>query len=73
MPLSIRVMDCSCGNKMDRDLNAAINIRNLGVKILSSGAGDTCLWSSDKTKGHLPGGKDETSSLDEKKQESTIN
>ena len=24
-------MDCSCGNKIDRDLNAAINIKNYAV------------------------------------------
>ena len=24
-------MICSCGNKMDRDINAAINIRNAGM------------------------------------------
>ena len=31
MPLSRRTMDCPCGNKMDRDLNAAINIKNYAV------------------------------------------
>lgn len=31
MPLSKRMMDCPCGNKMGRDLNAAINMRNYAV------------------------------------------
>lgn len=31
MPLDKRIMNCPCGNKMDRDLNAAINIRNYAV------------------------------------------
>jgi transposase len=30
MPLGKEVMDCDCGNVMDRDLNAAINIDFLG-------------------------------------------
>ena len=36
MKLGDRTMICSCGNKMDRDINAAINIRNAGMnKILA--------------------------------------
>ena len=36
MRLKDRVMICSCGNKMDRDINAAINIKNAGIhKILA--------------------------------------
>ena len=31
MKLSNRVMVCSCGNVMDRDLNAAINLKNKAV------------------------------------------
>ena len=31
MKLNDRMMICSCGNKMDRDINAAINIRNAGM------------------------------------------
>jgi len=31
MPLSKRIMDCECGNRMCRDVNAAINILNLAV------------------------------------------
>jgi putative transposase len=31
MPLSDRMMSCGCGNEMDRDLNAAINLRNYAV------------------------------------------
>lgn len=32
MPLSQRLYECTCGMSMDRDLNAAINIRNQGYK-----------------------------------------
>ena len=31
MPLSVRVMACDCGLVLDRDLNAAINIKNAGM------------------------------------------
>lgn len=31
MPLSKRTISCPCGNTMDRDLNAAINIKNYAV------------------------------------------
>ena len=38
MTLGDRTMICSCGNKMDRDINAAINIKNAGIhKILAEG------------------------------------
>ena len=37
MPLSKRMMDCLCGNKIDRDLNAAINIRNYAVSTTACG------------------------------------
>ena len=33
MPLSKRVMSCSCGLEIDRDLNAAINILNWGIDV----------------------------------------
>lgn len=33
--LKIRVMDCDCGLHIDRDENAAINIRNEGLRLLS--------------------------------------
>lgn len=36
--LKIRIMRCDCGNVMDRDQNAAINIRNEGLRILMSSA-----------------------------------
>ena len=36
MKLNDRMMVCSCGNKMDRDINAAINIKNAGIhKVLA--------------------------------------
>jgi putative transposase len=31
MPLAERTMSCSCGNTMDRDVNAAINLKNYAV------------------------------------------
>ena len=37
MPLNIRVYNCpECGNHLDRDINAAINIRNKGMEQLVS-------------------------------------
>lgn len=32
--LSKRIMVCDCGNTMDRDLNAAINIKREGLRLL---------------------------------------
>ena len=37
MSLSQRVMNCPCGNRMDRDLNAAINIKNYAVSTTACG------------------------------------
>ena len=31
--LSERIFKCDCGNEMDRDLNAALNIHNEGVRL----------------------------------------
>ena len=37
MPLDVRIYECpECGMKMDRDLNAAINIRNFALKTIIS-------------------------------------
>ena len=38
LKLSDRIYICSCGNIMDRDVNAAVNIRNEGKRILGLGA-----------------------------------
>ena len=34
--MSIRTMRCECGSVMDRDLNAAINILNEGLRMLGA-------------------------------------
>lgn len=36
MPLSSRVYECDCGQVMDRDLNAAINLKNYGLNKIGS-------------------------------------
>ncbi len=44
MDLSIRLFDCPhCGERHDRDINAAINIRNEGLQILALGSSATAL------------------------------
>jgi putative transposase len=44
MDLSVREFDCAyCGNRHDRDINAAINIRNEGLRILTLGTSVTAL------------------------------
>ena len=42
MPLSVRIYECkSCGLRLDRDLNAAINIKAAGLAVLACGEQDT--------------------------------
>ncbi len=36
LTLAERIYRCTCGLMLDRDLNAAINIRNEGLRILQS-------------------------------------
>jgi len=44
MDLSIRMFDCPhCNQRHDRDINAAINIRNEGLRILALGSSATAL------------------------------
>jgi putative transposase len=44
MDLSTRMFDCPhCGQRHDRDINAAINIRNEGLRILALGSSATAL------------------------------
>jgi transposase len=37
MPLSKRTISCACGNTIDRDLTAAINIKNYAVSTTACG------------------------------------
>jgi putative transposase len=51
MDLSVRMFDCPhCGQKHDRDINAAINIRNEGLRILALGTSATALGGSVRPK-----------------------
>lgn len=51
MDLSVRMFDCPhCGQRHDRDINAAINIKNEGLRILSLGTSDTALGGSVRPK-----------------------
>ena len=44
MDLSVRMFDCPhCGQRHDRDINAAINIRNEGLRILALGSSASAL------------------------------
>lgn len=44
MDLSVRMFDCPhCGERHDRDINAAINIRNEGLRILALGSSATAI------------------------------
>lgn len=40
MKLQNRVMDCECGNVVDRDLNAAINLKQNAISLIVSACGD---------------------------------
>jgi putative transposase len=52
MDLSVRSFDCShCGQKHDRDVNAAINIRNEGLRLLALGISATANRGSVNPKG----------------------
>ena len=51
MDLSVRLFDCPhCGQRHDRDVNAAINIRNEGLRILALGTSATALGGSVRPK-----------------------
>ncbi|MFB2977197.1 RNA-guided endonuclease InsQ/TnpB family protein [Microseira sp. BLCC-F43] len=53
MGLDIRSFDCPhCGKTHDRDVNAAINIKNEGLRILVSGSGTTAHGGSVRPKRH---------------------
>jgi putative transposase len=39
MPLSVRTWTCNCGTSHDRDVNAAINIKAVGLTVSACGAG----------------------------------
>jgi len=61
MPLSQRLMSCSCGNTMDRDLNAAINLRNYAVSSTVSVCGEESSGFGCKTKVKLSSVKQKSS------------
>jgi len=43
MPLSKRVFDCpDCGISIDRDLNASLNIRNIGINTVGHTGINAC-------------------------------
>ena len=51
MDLSIRMFDCHhCGQQHDQDINAAINIKNEGLRILALGTSATALGGSVRPK-----------------------
>jgi putative transposase len=51
MDLSVRMFDCPhCGNRHDRDINAAINIKNEGLRILALGTSASALGGSVRPK-----------------------
>lgn len=53
MGLDVRSFDCPrCGKRHDRDVNAAINIKNEGLRILVSGSGTTAQGGSVRPKRH---------------------
>ena len=57
LPLDIRFWRCDkCGTNHDRDINAALNIRDEGLRILTSGTGDSayCLAVRQGSKGRKP-------------------
>lgn len=43
MPVSRRRMVCGCGTDLDRDVNAAINIKNEGIRLFNTGLGNQVL------------------------------
>ncbi len=56
LPLEIRQWTCShCGTHHDRDLNASINIRDEGMRIITSGTGDSSRCSNElRDKAYCP-------------------
>ncbi|SES22237.1 Putative transposase DNA-binding domain-containing protein, partial [Gracilibacillus ureilyticus] len=36
MPMNVRMYVCSCGLNLDRDYNAALNIKKEGIRLLTS-------------------------------------
>lgn len=58
LTLDIRQWDChKCGTHHDRDGNAALNIRNEGIRILSSGGGNPAIAELRRSKTNKPKGR----------------
>ncbi|MBW4574147.1 MAG: transposase [Aphanothece sp. CMT-3BRIN-NPC111] len=52
MDVSVRAFDCPhCGQKHDRDVNAAINTRNEGLRLLALGISEESQSRERKSKG----------------------
>jgi putative transposase len=64
MKLSERTMDCDCGNVMDRDLNAAMNLKNMAASYAVTACGEESSGHGRKVKTKLASVKQEAISLD---------
>lgn len=66
LPLAIREWSCACGAHHDRDINAAINLRNKAVESTVSACGDSSSGPSRKIEAKLPSMNQEFASMSKK-------